>query len=75
MENYENLSQDSRSLGRDFKLGPPKYEAVVKTLGHDVRIIVISSLVHVIETDFRLLFTIREQVVLHIEVDIPQYSV
>jgi hypothetical protein len=30
-KNHENLSQDSQSLGRDFNLGPPKYEASMLT--------------------------------------------
>jgi hypothetical protein len=30
-ENHENTNQDSRSLVRDFNLGPPEYKAEVLT--------------------------------------------
>jgi hypothetical protein len=30
-ENHEDLSQDSRSLGRELNLNPPEYEAGVLT--------------------------------------------
>jgi hypothetical protein len=31
-ENYKNLSQDSRSTGRDLNQGPPEYQAGVLTI-------------------------------------------
>jgi len=36
-ENHKNLSEDSRSPGRDLNSGPPEYETRVSTLWHDVR--------------------------------------
>jgi hypothetical protein len=40
----KNLSQDSRSPGRDLNRGPPGHEAGVLTLDHDVRSTVLRKL-------------------------------
>jgi hypothetical protein len=36
-ETTKNFSRDSRSLGRDLNLGPPKYEAGVPSTVRDVQ--------------------------------------